>query len=176
MRHRTIFAIPLAILLCLTVGCVSSEVDGRTTTYTYEIWAPLTVLVGGVTALPFGVLLLKRIKRLGIVVLISGLIAAVMVAPSMFRDQVIVSDEDLHLRTGFWGLTAVHHVQFADVESVTFEREVKRGRRGRKRVSEFLLFQTRQGVARVPVSNRLTRAAMEDIIARLGKRGIAVRK
>ena len=136
-RHRSLLIV--AILLLTLGGCVHEDLDGPTRTFTYELWLPLSVFLGGVLAAPAGLFLRNSSSRFGWGLLLGGPIAALFFAPSLFRDRVVVSDTSLSIRSGIWGLTALHEVKYDDLRGVRIISEQVTGRRGSKRTNYCVL-------------------------------------
>ncbi|HEY1784917.1 MAG TPA: hypothetical protein VGG30_05180, partial [Pirellulales bacterium] len=135
----------LAILLAVVGGCVQESTDGATQTFSYELWLPVCVLLGGIVAAPAGWYLREYSGRLGWALLIGGPIAAIFFAPSLFRDRAIIDDAGFSLRTGIWGLTAVHEVKFDDIKVVRVTAEEVTGRRGRKETKVYMICERKDG-------------------------------
>ena len=155
----------LGLLLFACAGCVRESTEGATSVFQYELWVPVSVLLAGIAAAPAGLAVRMRSARLGWVLLIGGPLAAVMFAPSLYRDQVTVSDEGFHVRTGIWGLTAVHDVRFAEVSSLSITAEETVGRRGRKKTTHYFVCDLKQGgQVKVPINNGVTEAAAKSIL------------
>lgn len=164
-----------AVILGATCGCVSEETDGATHVFTYETWVPLSVLLGGLAAAPAGWFLRKSSARFGWALLLLGPVAAIFFAPSLFRDRAEVDETSLFIRTGIWGLTAVHEVPFDTLEQVRIVSEETRGRRGRKRTNYFMLCEQNNGnTAKVPINNAVSEAAAPEFLKRVSELGIPV--
>ena len=90
------------------------------------------------------------------------------------RDRTI-DDERLTSQWGFWVYPTKHEVQWNDVKRVTLTKEVKRGRRGRKRISYNLNFSLNSGgTQHLSATNSLMEASAEHIVDHLHERGIEV--
>jgi hypothetical protein len=163
------------ILLLGVSGCVHESLDGQTRTFTYDLWVPLSVLMGGLVAVPAGWFLRKTSARFGWGLLVIGPVVAIFFAPSLFRDRAVVDDATFSLRTGIWGLTAVHEVKFEDLKQVRLISEEVRGRRGSKRTNYYLLCERRDGTsAKVPANNKMAKAAAPHFLRRVSERGIPI--
>ena len=165
---RSIHCAALPALLLLGVsGCVREDVNGSTITVTNELWAPFLALMGGVAAAPAGWFLRKKSNRIGWGLLIFSPILVVGIAPSLFLDRAVVDDTHFSLRTGIWGLTAVHDVKFADLSGIRLISEETTGRRGRKRTNYYLLCERKDGTsAKVPLANQVAETAAPYLIER----------
>lgn len=166
----------IAVMVLLTLGgCVHEKVDGSTQSFTYELWVPLSALVVGIVAAPAGWFLRKTSQRFGWGLLIIGPLAAIFLAPSLFRDRAVVDDSGFSLRTGIWGLTAVHEVRFEELQRVRIISEEVTGRRGSKRTEYFLLCERKDGTtAKVPVNNKVAQAAAPHFLKRVSDHGIPI--
>lgn len=163
------------LLIIVCSGCVRESTEGAETVFQYELWLPVIVLLAGVVASPAGWMLRKRSARLGWILMIGGPVAALLFAPSLYRDRVTVSDEGFHVRTGIWGLTAVHDVRFSQVRSITITAEETVGRRGRKKITHYFVCDLKVGgQAKVPINNGVTEAAGESILAHAAAQNIPI--
>src|SRR4051812_31968397 len=95
----------VATFLLTIGGCVQESQVAGERIFQYETWVPLSVLLAGLVAIPMGLGVRKKNNWLGWTIVVAGPIAAIVFAPSLFRDRVTVSNERFHVRTGIWGLT-----------------------------------------------------------------------
>lgn len=161
------FAALAAFLLLGLGGCVREDVDGSTITVTNELWVPLVALLGGIAAAPAGWFLRQKSARFGWGLLIFCPIIVLGIAPSLFLDRAVVDDTHFSLRTGIWGLTAVHEVKFADLSRIRLISEETTGRRGRKRTNYYLLCERKDGTsAKVPLGNKVAETAAPHLVER----------
>ena len=164
-----------AILLLNVAGCIHESSDGPTKTFTYELWVPLSVLLIGVVAVPSGWFLRKENEKLGWGLLVIGSLASILFAPSLFRDRAIVDDSTFSLRTGIWGLTAIHEVKFQNLKQVRIVSEQVSGRRGMKRTNFYFLCERNDGTSvKVPVANNVSQAAAPYFLKRITDLGIPI--
>ncbi len=165
LTARMRFALPFMLLPLLVTGCVQeSDADGARV-YTYEMWVPTSVLLLGLAAGPVGFAMRERSGRLGWGLMIAGPVAAFFFAPSLFRDRVVVANDGFHVRSGIWGLTAVHSVKFADLQRIRITSETSRTRRGGKRTNYYFVCERKDGsVSKVPVSGTISEAASEQML------------
>ena len=174
-RMRRVLQIVAALILLATfAGCVRQTTDGATTTFRYETWVPPSVLLAGIAAAPLGWQLRKRSARFGWGLVIAGPLAAFVLAPSLFRDRVTLADDGFHVRTGLWGLSAVHDVKFDEVRTLRIISETTTNRRGRKTNYFFLCEMKHGGSVKVPVNNEVSKAAAEPILRRVAARRIPI--
>lgn len=82
------FAISVCGLLAMG-GCIHQSTDGPTQTFTYAVWVPVTLLIGGIITMAAGWSIRKRCPNLRWALLLAGCIATV-VAPSQFTDRAVV--------------------------------------------------------------------------------------
>src|SRR5688572_10959682 len=99
-RSPRLFAIIL--LVAAASGCVRQAEEASVKQFSYELWLPLGLLVGGIVAAPAGWYLRKSAGRVAWALLIGGPVAALMFAPSLLRDRVTVSADSFDMRTGIW--------------------------------------------------------------------------
>ncbi|MBS0262960.1 MAG: hypothetical protein JSS02_13530 [Planctomycetes bacterium] len=157
-RHRWLVCVAVVLLSCS--GCVREDVSGSTVTCTNELWVPLVVFLGGLVAGPVGWYLRDRSARFGWGLLILSPVVIVGFVPSLLMDKAIVDDTHFSLRTGIWGLTAVHDVKYSELSSVSLISEEKRGRYGAKNTSYYLMCQRKDGSSsKVPLGNKVAETA-----------------
>jgi len=163
---RSVYYVCLAAFLLLGLsGCVREDVDGSTFTYSNELWVSLVTLLAGVAAAPAGWYLRKQSARFGWGLLILSPFIVVGMAPSLYLDRAVVDDTHFSLRTGFWGMTAVHDVNFADLSRVRLIAEESTGRRGSKHTNYYLLCERKDGTsAKVPIGNKVAETAAPRLI------------
>jgi hypothetical protein len=175
MSSRSPRLLAIILLAAATSGCVRQIEESGVRHFTYETWLPLVLLVGGIVAAPAGWHLRKSAGRIGWALLIGGPIAALMFAPSMYRDRVTVSADSFAMRTGIWGMSSVHDVNFADVNQMRLIVEESRGRRGRKKLNYYLISEKKDGtVDKAPVNNGVSEAAFPFILEAAAARGVPI--
>lgn len=168
------YALITIVVLFLSSGCVRESTDGGTQTFRLEWWAPLLVLVIGLVVTPLGWRSRKE-SRHGWTMVVLGPIAALFFAPSLYLDRAIVEEDAFSLRAGIWGLTAVHDVEFSELNQVRILSERKSGRRNRNKTSTYLLCAGKDGKDRkIPITNRVSKAAFPHVIKNLEKRGVPI--
>lgn len=151
--------------LASTIDSVDVKVDGTTHTFTYEWWIPSVILLGGLVAIPVGLVLRRSTSRFGWALLIGGPIAALGVAPSLFLDRSVVDDQHFSVRSGIWGMTAVHDVVYDKLANVRYIVEESTGRRGRTNYSYYLVCTNRDGTtAKIPMGNHCAEAAAVEFL------------
>ena len=166
----------LAGVCCfLLSGCYKRVSENGNTTISFESWVPLLIAVGGLFAVPIGLLLFtKKQKFWGIVLIILGPLAAIALAPGMFQDHVVVSKDHFFSRHGFWWSPITHEVKYDDLNRVHVTVEEKTGRRGRKSYSYFFECSFKNGKQeRVPLGD-LMKEALPDIVHGFREHGIRV--
>lgn len=161
MKQRLFWFAPL--VLC-AAGCVSQSDEGGRQVFQYELWVPLVTVLGGLLAIPVGLVLRGRVARLGWGLLIAGPLLTLVFAPSLFRERVSVGQEGFEVRSGIWGLTATHAIAFADVQEIRITSETTRSRSGR-RTSYYLNCDLKNGgSSKVSINNAVTEAAADTIL------------
>jgi len=174
MNRNIPFYLIAVFVLFGTSGCVRESSDGETLTVSYQLWVPVSVLLGGLVAAPIGWILHKKSIRFGRSLLILGPLAAVFFAPSLFRDRAVLDDESFSLRTGIWGMTAVHEIEFDELNQVTITEEERR-RRGRKSTNTYRFCSRKDGTnAKIPLNNQVSKSAAPILLERLAKFGVPI--
>lgn len=156
-------------------GCVNESTSGESQTFTYELWVPASVLAIGIVVSVAGWFLRASLGRFGWAMLVLGPLAAILGAPSLFLDRAVVDGTRFTLRTGIWGLTSVHEVEYDKLTRVSIISEEVRGRRGRKSTNFYLECERNDGTkAKVPVNNKVGEAAAPHFLKRVSELGIPV--
>lgn len=171
-----LYCLPLVALCALSLaGCVSESTDGSTRVYSYQLWVPMSVLLGGMVAGPAGWFLRLSSARFGWALMIGGVIAGLGFAPSLFLDKATVSEQQFTQRTGIWGMTAVHTVNVDQLSHVRLTKEERRGRRGRKNTSYFMICHLKDGSQeKVPLGNSVSQTAAGDFLQVVESRNISI--
>lgn len=159
--------------LAVVAGCYQQTSENGTFVYKHQAWvAPIVALVG-VAFVPVGVLLFAQKRRLwGVCLAVGGPIAAVVVAPTMYLDRVVVNDESFSSRHGFWWDPTVEQIRYEDLTGVQYVVKESIGRRGRKNYSYYFDCSFKKAnQKRVPLGD-LMRQALPEITARFQKHGI----
>jgi hypothetical protein len=173
-RPRGWSRISLIAMLLAAGGCIQESNGKGELVYQYEFWVPLAALAIGAVATPIGWILRERSARFGWSLVVLGPIAMVLVAPSLFCECAHVSEQGFHIRTGIWGLTSVHALQFADIKQIRVSSETTFGRRGR-RTSYYLHCDKKAGgSSKVSISNGVSEASALAILEQADARGIPI--
>ena len=167
---RKAFVCLALLFLC---GCIDDRNVNGGRLISYQLWVPAGVMAVGLVAIPIGLILRRKLAWAGWSLMIIGPIAAIVMAPSLYRDRVEISDDRLFVRTGIWGLTAVHDVEFAKLKQIRITAEVVRDKNS-TRTNYFYNCDTAAGVVKVPVNNALTQYAAPLILESVRKRGIPI--
>lgn len=160
MRHAALILLAVSL-----AGCVSRTDDGTEVHLRYEYWIPLLEYAGGSLAIIAG---LKTTWRIRWGLLLGGLLLVGLFAPMSALTGVWVTDDELIVRDGFWGMTTNTHLRFDDIHSV--HDRIKppdlwsRQRRDRPYLNIRL---TSSHVVELPIENDVMRAARQEIFARL---------
>ena len=172
---KLVFCLSLLLLAFLT-GCVQESVDADTKIFIFDTWVAVLAIVLPLIALIAGLALRKshQFSHWGWCLIAGGLLFGIVIGPGMYHDRVTVSPERFTLRCGFWFAPTTRDVSFADVRSIKFDKEVRRGRRGRKSTSYDLMCQMNDGsITEVPIGT-LMDYAIDDILATAKRQRIAV--
>jgi hypothetical protein len=162
-------------LLIVASGCVRESTDGDVHKYSYEIWIPLLVFLGGVVAAPVGWHLKDSSSRFGWALLILGPIAALGFAPSLFLDRIEVAPDRFSRHSGIWGMTAVQEFAFDEVQRMKLVTREERGRRGRRQMRQYLVCSMKNGETHeLPTGNELVAAAIQHIANAAGEKGVEI--
>lgn len=173
LRRQLQFVFLVLLVIC-TTGCVKETVEGETHVFTNELWVPLTALGGGLVAVPVGWLLRQVISKLAWALMIVGGISVLVIAPGLFLDRAAYNNDEFSLRTGIWGMTAVHDLKFADLAQVRYTSEERRGRRGRRSTNYYLVCRTKNGEEhKIPLGNPVAEELLIPVFERARELGIA---
>lgn len=108
------------VLICLISGCHEHTVEGRQSVYRFAPWVGVSVIAGGLLAVPLGWVLRKWSGKWSFVLILMGPFVLVMVAPSMYLDRVVVDDDHFEVRYGIWWSPSVHNLRFADLQAIHY--------------------------------------------------------
>ena len=174
MYRKSTLLFIVAALILVTSGCVNEASDGATRTFTFALWVPLCVLVGGLIAGTVGWFFRESMGNLGWAFLIVGPACSMFLAPSLLQTRTIVSDTSFSQRAGVFGLTAVHDVSYEDLKKVRITSKVTR-RKGRKRTTFYFNCERKDGTTVVvPVNNKVSEAAAPYFLKRVSELGIPI--
>ena len=152
-------------------GCVAKSVGEGATTFRYEWWLPVGIFVAGAISWRIGLIVRKYFARYGWIMIIGGAGAALVFAPSLLLECVVVDDRGVDSRGGIWGLTANQRVDFDEVTSLRVAQENTNGRV--IKWVEVLYFTRKAGpVVRVSLCNDVMIEAGKEIVARAARIGI----
>src|SRR5262249_27431870 len=88
--------------------------------------------------------------------------------------RVTVTDNGFHVRTGLWGLTAVHEVPFNNLRVLRLTSETTTSK-GVPTTKYYFVCDMKNGeTVRVPVVNEVTKAAAETILRRVAAYGVPI--
>lgn len=164
----------LAVTLVVAIeGCAQVQAEGVTRTISCQWWVPWSMLVGGVIAAVAGWFLREFKERYGWGLLILGLLAVIVGAPTYFRERVVVDDSKFSMRSGIWGLS-MHEVAYAGLERVRSGSERSGGSRTRQ-TNYYLLCERKDGTStKIPVDSALARAAVPHFLQRVQTLGVVI--
>ena len=158
---------------CLS-GCVRKETQGDLLVYTFETWVGASVIVVGL-AVTIGAILFRKSGAGAWITAVVAIVLTIVVGPMLLSDYVKLDKEHIETHWGLWFAPSVHNVRFDEVAKVDYTKEVKRGRRGRKNTTYFLVFTKKSGEQeKVAASGELMTAAGDDVIAALTAKGLVV--
>lgn len=175
VRIQGVFVLMAMILLPMS-GCVRQQAgpDGIES-FSYEWWMPGVTMLGGVAGILVGMKLVKFIRKLGVAFVMTGLIASLVIGPSMLFDAAVVAEDQFELKTGVWGLTCQHEVDFHELTDACRVIERKTDSKGRSQSSIYLLCRYRDGgTKKIPLGSEVAKAAAPLLMQRMESFGIAV--
>lgn len=151
---RTLCLVTLSVFI---VSCTEQQVEGSKTTYSFSTWLPIVVAIVGVLIAAFGFMIRGASpRRLHMTLMFIGVVAAVIGAPGIALDRIVIDDDHFSLKTGFWFAPTQHDIKWSEVKSV----EVVQRRKGAD-----IVFQKNAGDREsVPMSN-LAETAMDKILS-----------
>src|SRR5687767_5300929 len=135
-------------LLVVGAGCVTESVSGDTHKYTYSGWVPVLWFLISIGAAGIGFLMLKseNNKSRGVWCIIGGLVVLVLIAPSTLTGKVLVSPDDVSINTSmFWPTAKPTVLKFDEMKSFGIETREERGRRGRRKQVQYMVFEMDNG-------------------------------
>jgi hypothetical protein len=155
-----------ALGLVFFTGCTQQYSENGSLAFSYQPWVVLV---------PLGIAAFTQKKRLwGVILIIAGPIVAIGLAPGLYLDKVVVSEDTLYSRHGFWWSPTIHNIRYDDLSNVRFGVDVTRGRRGRKNYNYYFDCSYKSGKQeRVPVGD-LVKPALDEIGTRFAKHGVNV--
>jgi hypothetical protein len=170
---RTIHVL-LGICCLLVVGCLKRTNDGGDMVFRYQLWVPLLVVTIGIILVPVGIFMVARQRRFwGIVVILGGALASLIVAPQMYLDKVIVNQEGFYSRHGWWFSPTIHEIRYDDLQRVQVVVEERQGRHGKNYSYYFDCFYKTGKKERVPLGD-VMREAVPEIAEQFRAHGVAV--
>jgi hypothetical protein len=173
MSLRLVLAVAVVVLVG---GCVHVSDDGKRQVIDYAVWVPLGLLVGCLAAGGLGWSLRNTSQRLGFGLILAGFMLLVIGVPSLFRDRITIDEHRFTMRTGIWGLSAVHSVDFDRLTGVRIVIEQETDSRGRERTHRVMLCQSKNGtIDKLPWGNAMCEAAEPYIVKTIKERGISFR-
>jgi len=142
--------------------------------YTFPSYVPGIAVGVAVVAAMIGALLLwaRRPLKLSLIAFGVAALAGIILAPTLAMDRVVLDDEKLEQRTGFWFAPNVKGFRLADVASVT----IGTARDDKNREYEVWIVEMKNGQTRQIDPGDLWEMNGPDIIERLRGRGIEVRQ
>jgi hypothetical protein len=153
-------------------GCYNREVTGETTTYSAAIWAGLLVILGGLCAIPIGLVITARTWR-GWLVVAVGPIISFTIGPSLLLDTVKVDANHFECRYGAWWSPSQFNIRFDELQSMQHIVEEKQGRRG-KTYNHYLICNYKNGHSTKVSVGDLMKQALDDILNRARARNVPV--
>ena len=160
--------VPMLLVLCVA-GCVEESPGDGVTRFHYAWWVPGAVLLGGAAVVALGLLLRRRAQGAVWILFVGGPALAIFFAPSLYREEVRLTETGFNVRSGIWGMTARQGVDFGDVHRIRVVREFIS-----RRYTGVLICERRFGDARLVLNNDVKTAAAQAILSYASARGIRV--
>jgi len=158
----------------LLAGCTRKEQQGDLMVWKYETWVGFAAILGGI-AVAAGAIALRKSGNWSWVIMLLAIGFTIGFAPFGFVDHVSLDQEHIATRWGFWFAPTLHDIRFDDVSRVDYTKETRRGRRGRKETSYYLVFTTKNGTQdKLTATNSLMEAAAEDLMLALAAKNLSV--
>jgi len=158
----------LLLLLLVSSGCVQKTTEGDKTIFTYEMWVPLLVMVGGLIAAPAGWFLRESISRLSIALMILGPLAFVF-GISLFTDRAEVDPTGYMVRVGIFG-SASSRGRFDELSQISFTT-----RRSRRSTTHYLVCHKKSGDSdQIAMGNAISKGAVELILEHAQAKGVPI--
>lgn len=168
-------ALIACLLLCTCSGCTTESTDGDTTTFSYELWVPLTMIFGGAALTVAGFFLNSFSQRLSWTMMLLGLGGTLLMGPGMFLEYASVSPQEFNLRTGFWFYPTSHSVRFDNIAGIQVTSEETRGRRGRKSKEFYIVCGLKSGgQEKIPVGGLMKQGAAEQMLVTADSKQIPI--
>lgn len=166
-------------LLCFaSVGCREKTISDGVTTYGYAWWIIWGFVGLGVIMIPLGILVFRQKNGLGsilggLALAVLGPIVCGMVAYRANFEYLKISDNFVEFPTGPPIAPVIKTINLNDVSSLQFEEEVSYNRKG-KQINRSAVLYLKDGT-KEELSVMIARGdALDEVIARLKKRGIPV--
>jgi hypothetical protein len=163
----------ISLACSVSAGCYQKVSENGNLTFSFQPWVALLVGFGGLAAVPVGMLVFRKQRFRGVLLMIIGPLLAVAVAPGLYLDRVIVNQEGFYSRHGFWWSPSVHQIRYEELATVRLVIEEKTGRRG-KTYSYFFDCSLKSGKQeRVPLGD-IMREALPEIADQFRQHGVQV--
>ena len=173
LRRAVRILVPCAVA-CLISGCTKESQDGDTTIFTYAAWVSGVVLGGGILGTVVGVLIRKRVERLGWALIIGGPVATFIFAPGLYSDKITVNNDRFTMHTGFWFSPTLHEVQLGEVSQVELTAEKRVGRRGTSTSYYMQCYRKAGNMEKVPINDLMKQGPLDKVLGIMNGRGIPI--
>jgi hypothetical protein len=169
MKIRSLYFCFLIAGIALLTGCVEKSTNGDISTFKYQLWVLLALLVGGAVAIFISRLLPDRtdglfrfVKKVRLLLLVGGVVL-ILGSTWCYFDKVTVSPTEITEVTGMWGSNTktIPVKELVKVELIKEESGV-----GRKKSSNFYLMCSLKDGSSVkfPINNKNVQTALPDIV------------
>ena len=162
------------LLLCALAGCVDRSNDGKTSVYSFALWAIGIFALLGLGLIGVGVLTLKRQRWGAILTMVLGVVAIIAAVGMMRLDRVVVDDEHFESSHGLPWDRVSHNHRFDELREIRVEVKETKSRSGTTKRNYTLLCQSKAGgVDRVPIGTVMEKAVSE-ILDLARKKGVPI--
>jgi len=164
MNQGWVRCLGLSVFCLLLTGCVTESMsDDGGFTCGYAWWVSVVSLLGGLALMAGGWAL--RENHYGWLLMAGGVFAFVIWGPASFTEHFTINDTGFRCASGIWGMTK-NEVKYEDMSLVTYSKEQKSGRRGRKYDVYYITVNRKTGdPIQMKVDNLLEHAGMPLLIS-----------
>lgn len=138
-----------------------------------EWWTGALCIAGGVIAIPAGLVVFRKNRWTGGLLVLGGLAVLGVLAPSMYADEPWVDADHFEARYGFWWSPTRHNIRFDDLREIQIVAKTKMTRRGKQTSYELHCAKKSGGTEIVHVGTIMGEAGGE-ILDRAEEKGVPI--
>jgi hypothetical protein len=174
-RWKALASLLAAAALVCFAGCVERADASSATTFTNAWWVTGLFLLGSVVAgVVSGAYFNGKSWGYGAGWAIGCVALLALGAPSYWFEKVTVTPDGFVADTGLCGATH-YDVKFADVRNIELTQEERRGRRGRRTTSNYLIIHMKSGEThKLTTTSGVCHEAEQLIVQRAAASGVEV--